>query len=233
MLTAAGKTVYTSADGAVWTEVATLGNNVIALIGGFSDRLSGIVEADGKNYFNITKDGKNWAVAIDATGAGLREVPAGFPVESISYTPTKTGNGVEKVVLMGMPLTNSKETVPWFSLDGKEWVDMASTSYDSHCPALTNPVVMHYGGKFYCFGGGLDAIYQSVTGIAWQKVKTKFLLPEAFNGKGAYSVIVQPTKKGTATSADKRDFIWVVFGGNGAKNEVWRGRLNRLGFEIQ
>ena len=33
--------------------------------------------------------------------------------------------------------------------------------------------------------------------------------------------------------ADKRDFIWVIFGGNGTKNEVWRGRLNRLGFEIQ
>ena len=25
---------------------------------------------------------------------------------------------------------------------------------------------------------------------------------------------------------DKRDFIWVIFGGNGTKNEVWRGRLN-------
>jgi len=25
----------------------------------------------------------------------------------------------------------------------------------------------------------------------------------------------------------------VIFGGNGTKNEVWRGRLNRLGFEIQ
>ena len=73
----------------------------------------------------------------------------------------------------------------------------------------------------------------SITGIAWSKAETKFLLPQEFKGKGAYSIIVEPTKDKTVAPADKRDFIWVIFGGNGTKNEVWRGRLNRLGFEIQ
>ena len=86
---------------------------------------------------------------------------------------------------------------------------------------------------FYCFGGEPDAIYNSITGIAWSKTETKFLLPQEFKGKGAYSIIVEPTKDKTVAPADKRDFIWVIFGGNGTKNEVWRGRLNRLGFEIQ
>ena len=84
-----------------------------------------------------------------------------------------------------------------------------------------------------CFGGELDAIYQSITGIAWAKTEKKFLLPESFKGKGPYTIIVEPTKDKSVAAANKRDFIWIVFGGNGTPNEVWRGRLNRLGFEIQ
>ena len=52
------KRVFSSTNGGAWTEVTTLGDNVIVLINGFSDRLSGIVEINGKQYFNICKDGK-------------------------------------------------------------------------------------------------------------------------------------------------------------------------------
>ena len=227
------KRVFSSTNGAAWTEVTTLGDNVIVLINGFSDRLSGIVEINGKQYFNICKDGKNWEAENTADNLILEEVPAGFPTENISTTQTSTGNGVEKVVLAGMPLANEKETTPWFSLDGKGWASLANTMYDTYCPGMDNPAIMYYGDMFYCFGGELDAIYSSITGIAWSKTETKFLLPQEFKGKGAYSIIVEPTKDKTVAPADKRDFIWVIFGGNGIKNEVWRGRLNRLGFEIQ
>lgn len=227
------KRVFSSTNGAAWTEVTTLGDNVIVLINGFSDRLSGIVEINGKQYFNICKDGKNWEAENTADNLTLEEVPAGFPTENISTTQTNTGNGVEKVVLAGMPLANEKETIPWFSLDGKGWASLANTVYDTYCPGMVNPAIMYYGDMFYCFGGELDAIYNSITGIAWSKTETKFLLPQEFKGKGAYSIIVEPTKDKTVAPADKRDFIWVIFGGNGTKNEVWRGRLNRLGFEIQ
>ena len=227
------KKVFSSTDGAAWTEVTTLGDNVIVLINGFSDRLSGIVEINGKQYFNICKDGKNWEAENTADNLILEEVPAGFPTENISTTQTRTGNGVEKVILVGMPPVSEKETIPWFSLDGKGWASLDNTMYDTYCPSIVNPAIMFYGGMLYCFGGELDAIYSSITGIAWSQTETKFLLPQEFKGKGAYSIIVEPTKDKTVAPADKRDFIWVIFGGNGTKNEVWRGRLNRLGFEIQ
>ena len=227
------KRVFSSTNGGAWTEVTTLGDNVIVLINGFSDRLSGIVEINGKQYFNICKDGKNWEAENTADNLTLEEVPAGFPTENISTTQTNTGNGVEKVVLAGMPLANEQETIPWFALYGKGWASLANTVYDTSCPGMVNPAIMYYGDMFYCFGGELDAIYNSITGIAWSKTETKFLLPQEFKGKGAYSIIVEPTKDKTVAPADKRDFIWVIFGGNGTKNEVWRGRLNRLGFEIQ
>lgn len=226
--------VFSSTDGAAWTEVGTLGENVIALINGFSDRLSGIVEIDGKQYFNITKDGQNWEASRNEAGEIiLDEIPEGFPTENISTTLSTTGNGVEKVLMVGMPAANDEETIPWFSLDGEGWASLQNTIYDTDCPKMNDPAIMYYGGLFYCFGGEMDAIYSSITGIAWGKTEKKFLLPAAFKGKGSYSIIVQPTKDTTVAPEDKRDFIWVVFGGNGTPNEVWRGRLNRLGFKIQ
>lgn len=230
----ASKKVFSSADGAGWTEVATLGENVITLINGFSDRLSGIVELEGKHYFNICKDGANWEAATNEAGELiLHEVPAGFPTESLCTTRSYTGNGQERVLLVGMPLADAEETVPWFSLDGKDWGSLANTAYDVHCPGMDNPVITYYGDRFYCLGGELDAIYSSITGIAWHETETKFLLPQAFSGKGAYTIIVEPTEDKSVAPAEKRDFIWVIFGGHGTPNEVWRGRLNKLGFEIQ
>ena len=132
------KRVFSSTNGGAWTEVTTLGDNVIVLINGFSDRLSGIVEINGKQYFNICKDGKNWEAENTADNLTLEEVPAGFPTENISTTQTNTGNGVEKVVLAGMPLANEQETIPWFSLDGKGWASLANTVYDTSCPGMVN-----------------------------------------------------------------------------------------------
>ena len=222
------KKVFTSSNGTNWTEVTTLGDNVITLISGFSDRLSGIVEIGGKQYFDIC-DGKNWEPAQKEDNIILDEVPDGFPTENISSTVATTGNGIEKVVLTGMPQADEKMTIPWFSLDGKGWASLENTAYDTYCPGMTNPFIMYYGEMYYCFGGKLDAIYSSVASLAWFKTEKNFLLPQEFKDKGSYSVVVDPT----VNPEDKRDFIWVIFGGNGTKNEVWRGRLNKLGFEIQ
>ena len=86
---------------------------------------------------------------------------------------------------------------------------------------------MYYGSKFYIFGSKevnkLDAIYSSITGIAWYKTEKKFLLPEDFEKiTSPYSITI-----------DNQNYIWVIFGGDLKANAVWRGRLNRLGFDIQ
>jgi hypothetical protein len=39
---------------------------------------------------------------------------------------------------------------------------------------------------------------------------------------------------GYSAAIDKNNFIWIVGGGNGIiSNQLWRGRINRLGFERQ
>lgn len=212
--------VYSSADGAKWDKINGLSNNVVALVATFpKNELGNILatlvgiqkDAEGKNMFCTTTDGLMWKTT--------EMVPDGFPTENLYYTALTTANGVDKVVAVGMPLATSKITTPWFSMNGDGWADLGNVS-GSFCPGMENPVIMHYGGMFYCFGGKLDAIYSSIAGIAWQKVEKKFLLPKEFKDKGSYSITV-----------DKNNFIWIVFGGNNTKNEVWRGRLNRLGFK--
>ncbi len=228
-LTSADKQVYTSKNGTDWSAVSTLGNNVITLISGFTDRLTGIVEVDGKAYFNVTKDGLVW----EGDNASLEAVPDGFPTERIASTLSHTGNGIEKVVLVGMPQASTQVTVPWFSLDGYKWADLANTTYNMSCPGLLNPFIMYYADKFYSFGDKLNTIYSSITGIAWEEADKKFQFPEALSYRGNFSVLMEPTTDKNAAPEERRDFIWVIFGGNGIPNEVWRGRLNKLGFIIQ
>lgn len=226
--------VYSSADGGTWGKINGLSTNVKSLVACFSQNqineqpatLVGILKnSDGLNQFCITKDGQTWSTE------GTDIVPADFPTENIYFTALTTANGVDKVVITGMPQATDKQTNLWFSMDGKGWANLNDGATPSTvCPAMTNPFVTYYGGKFYSFGGNMDAIYSSITGIAWFKTEKKFLLNDTFKGRTSYTIVVDPV---TANPADRRGYIWVIFGGKGAKNEVWRGRLNRLGFELQ
>lgn len=85
---------------------------------------------------------------------------------------------------------------------------------------MNNPALMYYGENFYIFGSvennKLDAIYSSVNGISWRKTEKKFLLDKAMNIAAPYSIVADSP------------YIWVIFGGDGSTNEVWRGHLNKL-----
>lgn len=226
--------VYSSADGSAWEKVNGLSTDVKALVACFSQNeindqsatLVGILKnSDGLNQFCITKDGQTWNTE------GTEIVPKDFPTENIYSTALTTANGVDKVVITGMPQATDKQTNLWFSMDGKGWANLNDGSTPSTaCPAMAYPFITYYGGNLYCFGGNMDAIYSSIAGIAWAKTEKKFLLNETFKGRTPYTIVVDPV---TANPADRRGYIWVIFGGKGTKNEVWRGRLNRLGFELQ
>lgn len=211
--------VYASADGRTWARVAGLGNQVKALVGEVNGQLTGIVEQDGQDYFDtFDSNSLTWSNTM------RQAVPADFPSRHIYATRQTNGNGTTKTYIVGTASDNANATTPWCSEDGKLWVKLEASA--AACPWMNHPFIMYYGDLFYIFGGNMDAIYSGVTGIAWYKTEKKFLLPEAFKGKTNYSIVIDPT----VNANDKRDFIWVVFGGNGAPNEVWRGRLNSLGF---
>jgi hypothetical protein len=82
--------------------------------------------------------------------------------------------------------------------------------------------IILFGGKKA--GGTVNRlVYTSIdNGISWQLPKLSFPFPAAFDVPAYSSVYV-----------DSNSWIW-MFGGvksNGeTKNEIWRGRINRLGF---
>lgn len=224
---ASSNKVYRSEDGQNWTEMPSLAGSVIALIAACNNEdyyttsvLTGILMENGTAGFNISKDGENW----NETTAD-NPVPENFPLKQLSSASFVSSNNLKQTIAVGSPVNSNEElTRTWFSMNGYEWVDMTNTNYSSWCPAMTSPFIMNYGDNFYIFGGKMDAIYESITGISWKQTEKKFLLPETFESlaKAPYSIAI-----------DNNHYIWVVFGGDGTTNSVWRGRLNKLGFLIQ
>ena len=94
------------------------------------------------------------------------------------------------------------------------------------CPRLQYLNLLPYDGKCIAFGGAsmdeshkaLDAMFVSQDyGITWRPDKELYL-PVQLEGI-----------EGPITSAvDKNNFIWII-----TNAQVWRGRLNRLGFAQQ
>ena len=94
--------------------------------------------------------------------------------------------------------------------------------------------LIRYNEMLYAFGGAgqhqgaieaFSTFYQSKdNGITWTTANKKMTFPEEFGtlyeqAKGNYSCIV-----------DNQQFIWIMWSQTG---EVWRGRINKLGFDKQ
>ena len=222
MLTPEGD-VFTSGDGTRWSRSEGLSGTTKALVAAMeADELAGRPamlagigqDAEGVTRFCTTTDGATWSYG--------EEVPEGFPTRNIYHTMQLSATGTKKCVAVGMPATRPEATVPWFTADGMGWAQLNNTAYDTYCPILNNPSIFYYGDRFYCMGEGFEALYASITALAWRATEEKVLLPEGLKGVTSYSMAV-----------DDNRFIWIVAAGQGTPNAVWRGRLNRFGFDIQ
>ena len=150
------------------------------------------------------------------------KVEEGFPTKNIQSTVHQTSNGVYKSVLVGASEKNSDSVIPWFSMDGNNWASM-EPSADNYCPLTDKTSIIFYGDTYYLFDAGLYAFYSSPNGLVWKMETGKIRFPYSLRDALGYSAAI-----------DKNNFIWIVGGGNGIiSNQLWRGRINRLGFERQ
>ncbi|KAA6320867.1 hypothetical protein EZS27_029417 [termite gut metagenome] len=214
--------VLVSEDGLSWNEDERLnGQGVESLIGSFPNVIVGIKhDAEGKKFFTVSPDLSEWKWEVGDAVSSL------FPIDNFSFTVYKTKTGIWKAFMTGDVGDETKPVslTPWFSLDGLRWTAAeAPVSSDEvvsySCPYMQQPSIMRYDDKFYAFGDGFDAFYVSKEGITWSEVKKLVLFPEDFKGRSDYSVVI-----------DKDNYIWVVWGEAG---EVWRGRMNKFGFDIK
>ena len=218
--------IYTSADGRDWTSMApaTEGLRLAAV----TDSL--VYAVIGQKLCS-SADGQTWTEeSLDASAEYL-------PTTHLRSCVIQQPNGTHRLVLMGYRENDSDTTaVVWNKMwndvqdeSDDEWMYLCPTPDNTHqMPRLEQLCLLSYDGRCLALGGAsetgrgrhtsLDAMYFSNDyGITW-KPSYELFLPTAVKGVS-----------GLLTAAvDGNNYIWLI-----ADNQVWRGRINRLGFVRQ
>jgi hypothetical protein len=117
--------------------------------------------------------------------------------------------------------------VLWSTMNGLSWIPF--TKEQAAFPACEGVALFYYDDLFYTAGGidesgtgSNDLYYSKDRGVTWWQ-DTVHVMPEDYEARGFSSVVV-----------DKNNFV-LLFGGKAGRdtnilNELWRGRINRLGF---
>ncbi len=228
--------LYTSDDGMTWTQT------------GFTqtfDKLFAASSMKGELYVLSGTELLSLSV-YDETVESAGSANEYFPVQNLSYSTsiTNANRGIERVVLVGTresTLENDTTAVVWVKLSNETtWTHYPlATNNTLGCPKLKGLVSFYYDDKLYALGGDYDIpedqtrptdfipfqyLYESVDGgISWPAKTEEVTLPTDFqNRTAAFSCLV-----------DEDDFIWVFWTPSEETQgitEVWRGRVNRLGF---
>lgn len=225
MTTADGR-IMTSEDGISW-QATTLDGNIRTIVGVVTcnnkPRMIAITEDNGTKTFRVTEDGATWLTQT-AT------VPQGFPVDNFKGFEQRLSTNKQqyRLTVMGQEDTenalNDSLSYSWFTYDGIEWTDMVGATV-LHLPKMTNPTYMYYNGQTIGFGYGpeehFNTFYWSEEyGLVWKKKTRKMMLPYDFEGRTEYSSVLTPD-----------NYIWIMWSKTDKNSdEVWRGRVNKLGF---
>ena len=226
----ANNELYQSSNGLNWTKTATEQklNSIIACID---------IE-DEQKLFGITTDNIYTESTDGIVWENHAAISEDFPQAIYHYASysLNTNKNIHRTVVMGQNnLISDTVNVVWSKLsDEHEWTELTMDENPNYCPNLRNTSMIYYNDQLYVFGGpgksgssakAFDYFYTSKdNGIGWSKVTEKMAFPEEFNklyssSNGNYSFIV-----------DDKQFIWIMWGSTG---EVWKGRINKLGFVNQ
>ena len=217
--------LYHSSDAIIWEKVETeqkIAQLVACVSFGNQPKIIGI---NTDNAYIESFDGINWNT--------YETLPADFPADTYSFAayPLETNPNIVRIVLLGQQNYTDLNNIVWTQLEEENhWTDLTYDDNEYTCPNLRKPTMIHYNNKLYAFGGpgrlneAFDSFYVSKDhGINWEKVTSKAMFPAEFGElyrqtNGSYSCVV-----------DKDQYIWIMWG-NG---NVWKGRINKLGFANQ
>ncbi len=218
--------IYSSPNGADWTEVAPA-------VEGLS--LAAVTD----NFYYAIINGRLCSSedALTWSDERLDDDPLHLPATMLRSYVTTQSNGNRRLTLMGYRAEGTDTTaVVWSKLwasdeDEQDAVWMYINPTDDNIyqmPRLQHLNLMEYDGRGLALGGAsqvghgshtsMDGMYFSNDhGITW-KPDYELLLPKA----------VQGTESPMAATVDEDNYIWLIL-----DKQVWRGRLNRLGFARQ
>ena len=222
--------LYQSADAQTWTVMENT-PNVRALLGGLGEsvnqpaELATIINENNELKFAAKNQQGEWNI-----GAA---VPAGFPVEGYASLPVSSMYR-ERIMLAGGKtaggeLTNSV----WATMNALTWSEQTDALGSKLFSKREGTSVVYYDEMYYLVGGigensqPLKDIYRSSDyGVTWNYIDSLVVLPESYQARGYASVLV-----------DSENYL-LIFGGKRAENgqvinDIWKGRMNRFGFERQ
>ena len=215
--------ILTSTDAKEWQQVGTTIPAGLTLVEK-TERLYYIL-SEGKLL--RSEDATNWEEEpLDAEATLL-------PATGIRALSVEQANGNSRIVMVGQR-EGSDNAVVWNKMwngsepeTGASWIYFPlSPDNTSPCPRLDHLNLLPYDGKCIAFGGAsvdksrkaLDAVYISQDyGITWRH-DGELRMPTELKG----------TEDCITSTVDKNNFIWII-----TNAQVWRGRLNRLGFAQQ
>lgn len=226
-LPASDGSLYHSSDGILW-EVWSGAPQVVALLGALE---AGVQIKRPAALAAVVREGDAWHfAALTGTewtkGAAVSErfPTAGFGVVSYEqmYYPHLT-------IVAGKDREGRLSNAAWSTMDGLAWTCLtdAETSYFEPREGV---MLTQYDDKL-CLIGGIDASNKALKDIYWSKDKgvswtptdSLKILPEDYRARGYASALTDD------------DRFLLLFGGKesndaNALEEIWRGRINRLGF---
>ena len=225
-------------DGQNWSVVKDM-PSIKALLGSLSDNnvsgrtpvLTGITDVDDALHFISVNKNKEWE-----TGTA---VPETFPVSGFGSFEYETMYHPRIIVAAGRDSNDKLSNNVWSTMDGLSWT-LLTTSVAAFSPR-EGVSLFYYDNKVFIIGGIddtgkalKDICYSKDQGINWIcEIKSDdtednsttyyYKMPTSYSSRGFTSVIV-----------DQNNYI-LLFGGKAGKdknvlNELWRGRINRLGF---
>lgn len=223
-LSTADGVVLQSTNGVDWTPAAHPTQSGLRLVGASDSRLYALL--GGKL---VSSAGGAWTEeTLDADAANL-------PVGSIHTCAYETSGGMQRLLMVGTSSdAGEADALVWAKswTEGQEaqenWMFYPRNGADAHrLPALAELNVQRYDNGFIALGGAAGSRYAAMDfvryspdhGITWKTYENDDML-------------VDPAMRTTAqaathitTAVDGEQFLWVLI-----DNEVWRGRINRLGF---
>lgn len=228
-ISTADGSLYTSTDAAQWAQLGTSVDG-LQLIAVTSNRLYAKV---GNSLRRADLDASNWDAEESLDGESADNLPTNI----LDAVVTTRNNGAQRITMVGESNSSTDSTlVVWSKLwssekkqDASPWMFYNLDEMGAlPCPRLRDFNMMHYNDNIMALGGApktgfsgseaLDYFYTSKdNGLTW---RTEFTLRLPKEAKGATTPI--------ATTVDDEHYIWIITG-----NNVWRGRLNRLGFARQ
>ena len=217
--------VLTSTDAINWTTASLPAQEGLRLVGASNDHLYALC-----NQKLLCSNGDAWGEEkLDDEATNL---PAQL-LNSVFYTLT---NGNRRLMLIGSRNDSDTEATIWAKGWGKDkeeepgWVYYTPNNTDKyHCPVLHDLCIVPYDKGLQALGGksrdgkytALEQILHSQDhGITWKTYENSCM-----NIDDNLQTAARQSQHIAAT-VDSNSFLWIVL-----DKQVWRGRINRLGFE--